>query len=181
MPTIGFVAYSGTGKTTLIEKLITYLTAEGYRVSVIKHTHHRFDIDRPGKDSFRHRESGASEVMLVSDQRWVMMHELRDQPEPSMQEQLAKFSACDLVIVEGFKEAAIPKIELWRAEHPESADHALKATQDPYVLAVAIPGGKLATRQPDISSIGRNMPILNLDDVNEVAEFVIRVCSMRKL
>ncbi len=102
VPVVGFVAYSGTGKTTLIEQLIAFLTERAYKVSVIKHTHHHFDIDKPGKDSYRHRESGASEVLMVSDQRWVLMHELRQSAEPTMEEQLCKLSPCDLVIVGGF-------------------------------------------------------------------------------
>jgi len=108
---LGFVAYSGTGKTTLIEKLITYLTKLGYKISVIKHTHHRFDVDRPGKDSYRHREAGAGEVLLVSDQRWVLMHEQETIQEMSIEEQLSKLAPCDLVFLEGFKASPIPKIE----------------------------------------------------------------------
>jgi molybdopterin-guanine dinucleotide biosynthesis protein B len=179
IPAIGFVAYSGTGKTTLIEQLIAYLTGQGYKISVIKHTHHRFDIDRPGKDSFRHRESGATEVMLVSDQRWVLMHELRDTQEPSIEEQLSKISPCDLVIVEGFKQAAIKKIELWRHDHPESAQQNLRATTDTHVQAVAIPGGAQSTHQPNWETIGRAVSILDLDKIDEVAAYVVSICGLK--
>ncbi|HUW36195.1 MAG TPA: molybdopterin-guanine dinucleotide biosynthesis protein B [Rhodocyclaceae bacterium] len=114
MKVFGFTGYSGAGKTTLIEQLIPRFVMKGMRVSLIKHAHHHFDIDKPGKDSFRHREAGASEVMLVSDQRWVLMHELREEPEPQLETQLERFSPCDLVLVEGYKFTGIPKIEVHR-------------------------------------------------------------------
>ena len=174
-PVLAFVAYSGTGKTTLIEKLIQQFTQRGLRVSVIKHTHHHFDIDRPGKDSYRHREAGAGEVLLVSDQRWVLMHELKETVEPTVEEQLSKLSPCDLVIVEGFKEAAIPKIELWRADHPECSQNPFKANQDQYIRAVALPGGKLANNKP---SLNRDIPILDLDNLEEMAEYVLSLTGV---
>ena len=112
MKVFGFAGWSGSGKTTLIEQVIPAITARGLRVSVIKHAHHGFDIDKPGKDSWRHREAGASEILLVSDQRWVLMHELRGAPEPDLDAQLAHLSPCDLVLVEGFKAVQIPKLEV---------------------------------------------------------------------
>ena len=174
-PVLAFVAYSGTGKTTLIEKLIQQFTQRGLRVSVIKHTHHHFDIDRPGKDSYRHREAGAGEVLLVSDQRWVLMHELKETAVPTVEEQLSKLSPCDLVIVEGFKKASIPKIELWREDHPECAQNPLKANQDQYIQAVALPGGKQAINKP---SLNRDIPILDLDKVEEMAEYVLSLTGV---
>ena len=99
MKVIGFAGYSGSGKTTLIEQLIPRFVMRGLRVSLIKHAHHSFDIDQPGKDSFRHREAGASEILLTSAHRWVLMHELRGEPEPGLREQLRLFSPCDLVLV----------------------------------------------------------------------------------
>jgi len=114
MKVFGFAGYSGAGKTTLIEALIPRFTARGLSVSLIKHTHHNIDVDRPGKDSYRHREAGASEVMLVCDTRWALMHELRGAPEPSFEQQLARLSPCDLVLVEGFKYTPIPKLEVHR-------------------------------------------------------------------
>ena len=175
IPVIGFVAYSGTGKTTLIEQLITFLTENSYKVSVIKHTHHHFDIDKPGKDSYRHRESGASEVLMVSDQRWVLMHELRQSAEPTMEEQLCKLSPCDLVIVEGFKDARIPKIELWRHEHDECAVNPVKANQDNFIQAIAYPGGIDAVNKPDLT---RDIPVLDLNNIEEVAQQVLSIAGV---
>ena len=175
LPVIGFVAYSGTGKTTLIEQLITFLTQRAYKVAVIKHTHHNFDIDKPGKDSYRHREAGASEVLMVSDQRWVLMHELRQAAEPTMEEQLSMLSPCDLVIVEGFKDAKIPKIELWRHEHDECASNPVKANQDQFIQAIAYPGGIDAVHKPDLS---RDIPVLDLNDIEQVAQQVLSMTGV---
>lgn len=175
LPVIGFVAYSGTGKTTLIEQLITFLTQRAYKVAVIKHTHHHFDIDKPGKDSYRHREAGASEVLMVSDQRWVLMHELRQAAEPTMEEQLSMLSPCDLVIVEGFKDAKIPKIELWRHEHDECASNPVKANQDQFIQAIAYPGGIDAVHKPDLS---RDIPVLDLNDIEQVAQQVLSMTGV---
>jgi molybdopterin-guanine dinucleotide biosynthesis protein B len=137
MRVIGLAGWSGSGKTTLLAGLIPLLTARGLRISTIKHAHHAFDVDKPGKDSWTHRQAGASEVLVVSDARWALMHELRGAPEPSLGELLGKLSTCDLVIVEGFKRESLPKIEIWRAEvgkpllHPEDPAIALMATDDP--------------------------------------------------
>src|SRR5207253_6603262 len=107
---------SGSGKTTLIEKLIPRFTGAGLRVSLIKHAHHTFDVDQPGKDSYRHRHAGAAEVLVTSSRRWVLMHELRGAAEPAFDAQLAKLSPCDLVLVERSKHAPIPKVQVRRAE-----------------------------------------------------------------
>jgi molybdopterin-guanine dinucleotide biosynthesis adapter protein len=137
MRVIGLAGWSGSGKTTLLARLIPLLTGGGLRVSTIKHAHHNFDVDKPGKDSWIHRQAGASEVLVVSDARWALMHELRGAEEPSLTELLAKLSECDLVIVEGFKREPIPKIEIWRAEvgkpllHPEDPAIVLMASDDP--------------------------------------------------
>lgn len=114
MKVFGLAGYSGAGKTTLIEQLIPRFTARGLSVSLIKHTHHDFDVDKPGKDSFRHRAAGAREVLLTCDKRWVLMHELRGRPEPTLEQQLAVLSPCDLVLVEGFKSVPISKLEIHR-------------------------------------------------------------------
>src|SRR5512132_4415320 len=114
MKIIGIAGFSGSGKTTLIEKVIPILVGEGLRVSLIKHAHHEFDVDQPGKDSYRHRHAGCTEVLISSSQRWAMMHELRGAPEPSLAEQLKQFAPCDLVIVEGYKTEPMPKIEVLR-------------------------------------------------------------------
>ena len=114
MNVFGFAGWSGSGKTTLVEKLIPVLTARGLRVSVIKHAHHGFDLDKPGKDSWRHREAGATQVLMLSNDRWVLMHELRGAPEPTLEEQLRLLEPCDLVLIEGYKAASVPKIEIHR-------------------------------------------------------------------
>ena len=137
MRVIGLAGWSGSGKTTLLARLIPLLTGEGLRVSTIKHAHHNFDVDKPGKDSWTHRQAGASEVLVVSDTRWALMHELRGEAEPSLTELLGKLSECDLVVVEGFKREPIPKIEIWRSEvgkpllHPEDPAIVLMTSDDP--------------------------------------------------
>jgi len=137
MIVFGIAGWSGSGKTTLIEKLIPQFTARGLSVSVIKHAHHGFDLDRPGKDSFRHREAGAQQVLMLSAQRWVLMHELRDEEEPSLQRQLEMLGPCDIVLIEGFKAAAVPKVEVFRAINgkpqlwPENSYVVAVATDDP--------------------------------------------------
>jgi molybdopterin-guanine dinucleotide biosynthesis adapter protein len=112
----GFAGWSGSGKTTLIERVIAELVAQGKRVSLIKHAHHAFDVDQPGKDSHRHRSAGASEVLISSANRFALMHELRGKSELSWQDAVTRLSPCDLVLIEGYKRAPIPKLEIWRAE-----------------------------------------------------------------
>lgn len=158
MKVFGFAGYSGAGKTTLIEALIPRFTARGLGVSLIKHTHHNFDVDRPGKDSYRHRAAGASEVMLVCDTRWAIMHELRGQPEPSFAEQLARLSPCDLVLVEGFKYTPIPKLEV----HRPLAGHPYIWPENSDVIAVASDGALDIPR-----------PVLDLNDRDAIAAFIL--------
>ena len=158
MKVFGFAGWSGSGKTTLIEKLIPRFTKRGLRVSLIKHAHHTFDVDKAGKDSYRHRHAGASEVLVTSSQRWVLMHELRGTPEPSFDEQLRHFSPCDLVIVEGFKFQPIPKLEVHRA----GTDAALLHPNDANIVAVAT-DAKVETR----------LPLLDLNDDGEIAQFIL--------
>ncbi|HET9651388.1 MAG TPA: molybdopterin-guanine dinucleotide biosynthesis protein B, partial [Usitatibacter sp.] len=133
MKVIGIAGFSGSGKTTLIEKVIPELVKAGLRVSLIKHAHHEFDIDHAGKDSYRHRHAGCAEVLVSSPKRWALMHELRGAPEPSLQEQLRQFSPCDLVIVEGYKNQPIPKVEV----HRRAAKAPLLYPDDPNVVAIA--------------------------------------------
>jgi len=159
MKVFGFAGYSGSGKTTLIEQLIPRFVMDGLRVSLIKHAHHGFDLDRPGKDSYRHREAGATEVFLVSSQRWVLMHELRGQPEPSLDQQLAHLSPCDLVLVEGFKSTAIPKMEV----HRQANGKPLIYPENPNIVALA------SDVRPELP-----LPWMNLDDVDGIAEFILR-------
>src|SRR3954464_7761137 len=137
MRVIGIAGFSGSGKTTLIEKIIPEFVRDGLRVSLIKHAHHEFDVDQPGKDSYRHRHAGCTEVLVSSDRRWALMHELRGAPEPTLQEQLKHFAPCDLVIVEGYKNEAIPKIEVHRRVvkapllYPEDRNVIAIATDEP--------------------------------------------------
>lgn len=159
----GFAGWSGSGKTTLIEQVIAELARHGRRVSLIKHAHHGFDVDHPGKDSFRHREAGATEVLISSATRWALMHELRDAPELSLAEALRKFSACDLVLVEGYKREAIPKIEIWRA----AVGKPLLYPTDPHIVGLAsddpLPN---AVREPALRRFG-------LSSVSEIAQFAL--------
>lgn len=129
----GFAGWSGSGKTTLIEQVIAHLAAEGVRVALIKHAHHRFDIDHVGKDSHRHREAGAAEVMISSGKRWAIMHELRGAPELSLADALARLSPCDLVLIEGYKREPLPKLEVWRS----AVGKPLLFPQDPHIVALA--------------------------------------------
>ena len=116
MKVFGIGGRSGMGKTTLLERLVPHLRAQGLRVSLIKHSHKDIEVDRPGKDSFRLREAGCQEVLLLGRTRWALMHELRGDPEPSLDYLLSRLQACDLVLVEGFKQGAFPKLEVWRPE-----------------------------------------------------------------
>jgi molybdopterin-guanine dinucleotide biosynthesis protein B len=131
----------------------------GLRVSLIKHAHHTFDVDQPGKDSYRHRHAGAQEILVTSSRRWVLMHELRGSPEPSFDEQVRQISPCDLLLVEGFKHAPIPKLEVWRAETGEGLLH----PNDPHIVAVAS-DAKLETK----------LPLLDLNDVDAIAGFILK-------
>ena len=158
MKTFGFAGWSGSGKTTLIEKLMPLFVKRGVRVSLIKHAHHTFDVDQPGKDSYRHRQAGAMEVLVTSARRWVLMHDLRDVPEPSFEEQIRHFSPCDLLIVEGFKFAPIPKLEVWRPETGQGMLH----PNDPHIVAVAS-DAKLET----------TLPLLDLNDAAAIAAFIL--------
>lgn len=158
MKVFGIAGFSGSGKTTLLEKLIPEFNARGLRVSVIKHTHHRFDLDKPGKDSWRHREAGAEEVLVLSGDRWVLMHELRGTPEPSLNEQLAIMSDVDLVLIEGFKAAPVPKVEVHRPSNGKTP----LWPENPHVVAVATDG-----------NIEAPLPVLDLNDTRAVAQFIL--------
>jgi molybdopterin-guanine dinucleotide biosynthesis protein B len=158
MKIFGIAGYSGAGKTTLIEKLLPALRAHGLKVSVIKHAHHEFDIDRPGKDSYRVREAGASEVMITGGWRWALLHELRDEAEPSLANYLSHFSACDLVLVEGFKHEPIPKLEV----HRLATGRPPMFPDNPHVVALVTDAAPAAA-----------LPCFGLDDAAAIAAFVI--------
>jgi molybdopterin-guanine dinucleotide biosynthesis adapter protein len=159
MRIFGLAGWSGSGKTTLITALIPELVARGLTVSTVKHAHHGFDVDRPGKDSWRHREAGACEVMVASERRWALMHELRAAPEPSLDRLIAQMSPVDLILVEGFKRHPHPKIEICR---PALGKPPLYP-EDQFVVAVA----------SDESLPGLPLPWLPLSDPATVASFII--------
>lgn len=159
MRVFGFAGWSGSGKTTLIEKLIPLFVERGLKVSLIKHAHHTFDVDQPGKDSYRHRHAGCTEVLVSSSRRWALVHELRGAPEPKFPELLERLSPADLVLVEGFKRERLPKLEVYRAAtgepllHPEDRDIVAIASDAPVVT---------------------KLPQLDLNDAPAVAGFVLR-------
>jgi molybdopterin-guanine dinucleotide biosynthesis protein B len=164
MKIFGFAGWSGSGKTTLIEQLIPRFVKRGLRVSLIKHAHHTFDVDHPGKDSYRHRHAGAAEILVTSSRRWVLMHELRGAHEPSFDEQVKRISPCDLLLVEGFKFAPIPKLEVWRADTGEPLLH----PNDSHIVAVAS-DAKIETR----------LPLLDLNDVDAICEFILKKMELK--
>lgn len=157
MKVIGLAGWSGAGKTTLLTQIIPVLTGEGLRVSTIKHAHHKFDVDAPGKDSWRHREAGATEVMVSSDRRWALMHELRGETEPGLRDLLSKMSRVDLVIVEGFKSESHPKIEIHRAAN----DKPLLYPNDSDILGI-VSDAKITT----------SLPVVRIDDIPAIARLV---------
>jgi len=158
----GFAGFSGSGKTTLLEKVIPLLTARGLRISVIKHAHHNFDIDKPGKDSFRHREAGAGEVLVVSGYRWALMHELVNEAEPTLEVLCSRLAPCDLVIVEGYKYSVIPKIEVHRNE----TGHPHLYQDDKNIVALA------TDTRSDIA-----LPQLDINEPRQVADFIVKYFS----
>ncbi len=160
---IGFAGFSGSGKTTLLEKVIPLIRARGLSVAVIKHAHHKFDIDKPGKDSFRHREAGAREVMVVSGFRWALMHELVEEREPTLEELCSRLSPCDLVLVEGYKFSSIPKIEVRRMETGNPVLH----LEDSNFIAIACDG----------AGTGK-LPRLDINNPQQVADFIIEHFSL---
>jgi molybdopterin-guanine dinucleotide biosynthesis adapter protein len=157
MRIMGFAGWSGSGKTTMLAKLIPALVADGCSVSTIKHAHHEFDIDTPGKDSHAHRVAGATEVLVSSARRWAVMHELRGAPEPSLMELLTHLAGVDLVLVEGFKRETHPKIEI----HRPSVGKPLLQPDDPHIVAVA----------SDVK-LDLTVPVLPLNDIAAIAGFV---------
>jgi molybdopterin-guanine dinucleotide biosynthesis protein B len=159
MRIFGFAGWSGSGKTTLIEQLIPRFVKHGLRVSLIKHAHHTFDVDHAGKDSYRHRQAGAQEILVTSSRRWVLMHELRGGAEPAFEEHVKRVSPCDLLLVEGFKHAPIPKLEVWREETGEGLLH----PSDPHIVAVAS-DAKVETR----------LPLLDLNDIDGISKFILK-------
>jgi molybdopterin-guanine dinucleotide biosynthesis protein B len=159
MKVIGLAGWSGAGKTTLLSRVIPHLLKEGLRVSVIKHAHHAFDVDVPGKDSWIHREAGATEVLVSSSRRWALMRELRGADEPRLAELLVKMSSVDLVIIEGFKREPHRKIEVYRAANAKP----LLFPDDPGIVGIATD-----------TAIDTALPTAHLDDVAAVAAMMQR-------
>ena len=160
MRIIGLAGWSGSGKTTLLTKVIPRLTARGLAVSTVKHAHHAFDLDQPGKDSHSHRMAGATEVLVGSANRWALVHELRGAPEPTLRELLAKLAPVDLVIVEGYKREPHPKLEIYRA----SVRKPLLQPDDPHIVAIA-------SDQPLPDAA---VPVVSLDDIEAVADLILQ-------
>ncbi|SPH24007.1 Molybdopterin-guanine dinucleotide biosynthesis adapter protein [Defluviimonas aquaemixtae] len=155
----GVTGWKNSGKTHLVERLVAEITRRGISVSTVKHAHHAADLDQPGRDSYRHREAGAQEVLVASPIRWALLHELRGAPEPPLGDLLARLSPVDLVLIEGYKREAHPKIETHRA----GTGHPLLARANPTIRAVA----------SDTSPEGSEVPVLDLNDTAAIADFVL--------
>ncbi|MGK7752902.1 MULTISPECIES: molybdopterin-guanine dinucleotide biosynthesis protein B [unclassified Roseovarius] len=158
MKLYGVVGWKNAGKTGLMERLVTEISGRGFSVSTVKHAHHRFDVDHPGKDSHRHRVAGATEVLLASRNRFALMHELRDEDEPSLDTLLSKLAPVDLVLIEGYKRDAHPKVEAHRAV----TGNPLIATDDQTIRAVA-----------SDTPLDLDRPVFDLDDTKAIADFIL--------
>lgn len=161
----GISGWKNSGKTGLAVRLVEEFTRRGYRISTIKHAHHDFDIDKVGADSYRHRQAGATEVVIVSGTRFAIMHELRGAAEPSFEEILARIGPCDLVLIEGYKREAVPKIE---ARRLDAKNREPLAPTDPHIVAIA------ADHPVDDTTL----PVFNLDDTATIADFVAEVTGL---
>ena len=159
MRIIGLAGWSGSGKTTLLTKVIPRLVARGLKVSTVKHAHHSFDLDQPGKDSHTHRLAGATEVLVGSASRWALVHELRGEPEASLSSLLQKLSPVDLVVIEGFKREPHPKLEVFRAAVGKPLLH----PDDPHIVAIASDQDLPAAR----------VPVVRLDDIDGIVDIVL--------
>lgn len=164
----GLIGWHNSGKTTLLVALVQELASRGHRISTIKHAHHAFDVDTPGKDSWRHRDAGATEVMVGSEKRWALMHELRGNPEPSLSELLAQMSPVDLIIVEGFKSEDHDKIEVYR----EGLEEPLLANTASNVVAVA--------SDDEIRNLNPGISRLDINDASAVADFIEQHWSLTR-
>jgi len=159
MKIFGVTGWKNAGKTGLMERLVSEITSRGLRVSTLKHAHHSFDVDHPGRDSYRHREAGASQVLLVSEHRWALMSEQRGAPEPALDVLLQKLSPVDLVLIEGYKREPHPKIEAFRAV----ANNPLIAANDKTIVAIA-----------SDCPIDIDRPVFDLDDTTQIANFILK-------
>ena len=166
MKILGLVGWSGSGKTTLLVKLLPELIGRGYKVSTMKHSHHSFDIDRKGKDSYEHRLAGASEVLIASSKRWALMHELRGGSEPNLDELIKHMSAVDLLLIEGFKTHKHDKLEIYR----ESTGLPLRCTEDEDIVAVACDG----------ILEGLHVPVIDLNETPAIVDFIVEHCGLKR-
>ena len=166
-PIFGVTGWKNSGKTTLVTRLVAEFGRRGLRVSTVKHAHHSFDIDVPGTDSFRHREAGAGEVLIVSKSRWALMHEFRGEPEPPLAEVLSRLSPCDLVLIEGYKREPHPKIEVRRKL---GAPGKPLAADDPTILAIAA----------DFPTPADGRPMFHLDEISVIADFVAENAGLKR-
>jgi molybdopterin-guanine dinucleotide biosynthesis protein B len=164
---LGLAGWSGAGKTTLLAKLIPELIGRGITVSTMKHAHHAFDVDQPGKDSYVHRAAGATEVLVASANRWALMHEHRGAAEPDSGALMKHMSPVDLLLVEGFKRESHDKLEIYRAANGKP----LLAAEDPHIVAVLVDGPR-----PE-NEIPRGLPVIDLNDIGAIADFVMRHCG----
>jgi molybdopterin-guanine dinucleotide biosynthesis protein B len=164
MKIFGLVGWSGSGKTTLLIRLLPVLISRGLTVSTMKHGHHRFDVDSPGKDSYRHRDAGATEVLVASSRRWALMHELRDSPEPSMENLVRHMTPVDLLLVEGYKAAGHDKLEV----HREAVNEDPIFPGDSTIVAVA----------SDRPNLNAQIPWFDLDDPDAIAGFILAHCKL---
>lgn len=164
MKIFGLAGWSGSGKTTLLVGLIPELVGRGLAVSTIKHAHHKFDVDEPGKDSYAHREAGATEVLVSSSQRFALMHELRGAPEPGLDELVSRMTPVDLLLVEGFKAHDHDKLEV----HRPALGKPLLCGDDPRIIAVA----------SDVALTGVRLPRFAVDDIPAIANFIIAHCGL---
>jgi len=164
MRIFGFAGWSGSGKTTLIERIVPRLVARGLVVSLVKHAHRAFEIDQPGKDSFRHREAGCTEILVSSASRWALIHELRGDAELTLERALSQMSACDITLVEGYKAYPIPKLEVWRVQVGKPLLH----PRDEHIVAVATGSPESLPTDPR-----RRIPVLALSDIDGIATFVV--------
>jgi molybdopterin-guanine dinucleotide biosynthesis protein B len=162
----GITGWKNSGKTTLTERLVAELTQRGWRISTVKHAHHAFDIDKEGTDSFRHRAAGATEVAIVSGNRWALMHELRDEQEPPLDTILTRLAPCDLVLIEGYKREAHAKIETRRLE---AKDRAPLHKTDPAIVAIAA----------DHPIADSPLPVFAIDDIAAIADFIEQQAGLR--
>lgn len=166
MKIFGLAGWSGSGKTSLMVRLLPELVGRGLSVSTMKHAHHAFDVDQPGKDSYEHRHAGATEVLVTSEKRWALMHELRGAPEAQVEEMVARMTPVDLLLIEGFKHHAHDKLEVFR----RGVGKPLLCVSDPRVVAVASDGAVPEAR----------VPVIDLDDTRAIADFIVAHCGLAR-